>query len=157
MNTYASEGKEKKSTTSYHRSNQDGAFQSEDTRSEAIQMQHIQELANNSLQSPEIFQLQAMADNFIIQRESGDQERKNNRSEFKESWSKEEEAFAESTEGSTLVEIVVPKETLSDCKTMVRCRKCGLWEWETCSDKQVMEGISTEFRKHEAICKGTTH
>ncbi len=93
MNTYASEGKEKKSTTSYHRSNQDGAFQSEDTRSEAIQMQHIQELANSSLQSLEIFQLQAMADNFIIQRKPGDQERKNNSSRFKESWSEEEEAF----------------------------------------------------------------
>ena len=93
MNTYASEGKEKKSTTSYHRSNQDGAFQSEDTRSEAIQMQHIQELANSSLQSPEIFQLQAMADNFIIQRKPGDQEQKNDNSGFKESWSKEEKAF----------------------------------------------------------------
>ena len=93
MNTYVSKEKENKSNPSYNRSDQDGAFQSDNTRHEAIQIQQIQELANNSFQSPEITQLQAMADNFIIQRESGDQERKNNRSEFKESWSKEEEAF----------------------------------------------------------------
>jgi hypothetical protein len=73
MNTHVDKSRENKSQTVSHgesqkRSNGESTFQFVDNRPEAIQMQEMQELANNSSQVAGITQLQAMADNFAVQK-----------------------------------------------------------------------------------------
>ncbi|MGK0387116.1 MAG: hypothetical protein ACI849_001737, partial [Patiriisocius sp.] len=72
MNTHADKTKENKSQTvtaktSQMQSGVESTFQFLDNRPESIQMQQLQELANNSAQISGIAQLQAIADNFTTQ------------------------------------------------------------------------------------------
>jgi predicted RecB family nuclease len=74
MNTYADKTKENKSQASSNgaakmQSDSESTFQFVESRPEAIQMQQLQELANNSAQVSGIAQLQAMADNFTTQKQ----------------------------------------------------------------------------------------
>jgi hypothetical protein len=72
MNTHANKTQENKSQAvsavdSQMQSGGESTFQFVNNRPESIQMQQLQELANNSAQISSIAQLQAMADNFTIQ------------------------------------------------------------------------------------------
>jgi hypothetical protein len=72
LNTHAENEQENKSESFGNEPTQsegttEATFQFVDNRSESIQMQQLQELANNSAQISGIAQLQAMADNFTTQ------------------------------------------------------------------------------------------
>ena len=72
MQTQDHVGKKSKNNSSTEDSSQsenDSALQMMDNRSEAIQMQQLQELSDNSSQVNDAVQLQSMADNFTIEKE----------------------------------------------------------------------------------------
>ena len=72
MQTQDHVGKKSKNNSSTEDSTQsenDSALQMMDNRSEAIQMQQLQELSDNSSQVNDAVQLQSMADNFTIEKE----------------------------------------------------------------------------------------
>jgi hypothetical protein len=83
MNTHSDKTKENKSQTvtaetSQMQSDVESTFQFVDNRPESVQMQQLQELANNSAQISGIAQLQAMADNHSTQQQEPIQKKENN-------------------------------------------------------------------------------